>query len=626
MAGLGSFAEGLMAGQQHREQRRLGKLRERAIEDELGDAGVKRAGRDAMLKEYFERVGLEMPQSTYESPLQDPWGVRAWGWLRSRFGGEESAAPSAPSTAGVATPRTALPAPGGAQQQAFSTDVDWSAMGYREGGSVTMSEEERIRELAERNRARDRRALDVDRATQERRWSGPQESAPQQTSRGSRVREAAGRTRDAALGRGPAPEGTGRARRMLRSGAGKAGVAGAGIGAALTGFDTPTEQYRERFGLMPSEREGIPRLLEDTAVRAGGVMSDLGNVLTLGQAGRFYRDLQENETPAPERTALPAPSPGPSAADQTVPQLTGRTAEQTVPQPQRRAVEPEAKAEEAMTPPIEEIDFSQTNASPDDIPDFSTRDWAEYRKRAVGYMMMQGMTEGEAHSAVSNMQQEGFMRYGQQALAHMQRGDLRSAATALKAAYQYFPDGSNARFGIQGDTLVGLGYDEQTGEQTRAMAITPERLSVMLENFSNPSAFRTWTRDWRAEEFQRRRYEEVEKPSAQARVEQGERQLDILSRRADADMAAARAKGAGGGVKQSDYRASYAAFSDMFNEAVPLDAEISAGDQRMLLDTMSRVRQRNPDQGRLSDATIFRVVMDAYEQDNMDAVFQLLEQ
>lgn len=82
--------------------------------------------------------------------------------------------------------------------------------------------------------------------------------------------------------------------RAANTGLGKLGTVGA---LASTGFavaDTPTEQYRERFGLgdyNPEDSNGM-LFAKDLGVRALGAASDLGNAMTLGQAGRLYVDKQ----------------------------------------------------------------------------------------------------------------------------------------------------------------------------------------------------------------------------------------------------------------------------------------------------------------------------------------------
>lgn len=82
--------------------------------------------------------------------------------------------------------------------------------------------------------------------------------------------------------------------RAANTGLGKLGTVSA---LASTGFavaDTPTEQYRERFGLgdyNPDDSNGM-RFAKDLGVRTLGAASDLGVAMTLGQAGRFYADKQ----------------------------------------------------------------------------------------------------------------------------------------------------------------------------------------------------------------------------------------------------------------------------------------------------------------------------------------------
>jgi hypothetical protein len=64
---------------------------------------------------------------------------------------------------------------------------------------------------------------------------------------------------------------------------------------------TPTEDYRKRFGMETDD----PSLMGDIGVRALGAASDLGNNITLGLAGKLFRDKQEAVT-AP---AAPAQNP-----------------------------------------------------------------------------------------------------------------------------------------------------------------------------------------------------------------------------------------------------------------------------------------------------------------------------
>lgn len=70
------------------------------------------------------------------------------------------------------------------------------------------------------------------------------------------------------------------------------------LGAASSLFAnaaTPSEDYRERFGLgdqSPEDLGTAKGFAKDFGIRALGYASDLGNALTFGQAGRFYADKQ----------------------------------------------------------------------------------------------------------------------------------------------------------------------------------------------------------------------------------------------------------------------------------------------------------------------------------------------
>lgn len=87
---------------------------------------------------------------------------------------------------------------------------------------------------------------------------------------------------------------------------GKAGVVGALASTALDVAGTDTDQYRKRFGMETDN----PSFAGDLGVRALGAASDLGNVMTLGLAGKYYRDKQETAAATPK-------SPTPSASTTT---------------------------------------------------------------------------------------------------------------------------------------------------------------------------------------------------------------------------------------------------------------------------------------------------------------------
>lgn len=64
---------------------------------------------------------------------------------------------------------------------------------------------------------------------------------------------------------------------------------GSMVGGAVTGLNTPTEQYAERMGLDPNAERGQ---MADLGIRAAGVMSDVGNAASYGLLGRRFPDKQ----------------------------------------------------------------------------------------------------------------------------------------------------------------------------------------------------------------------------------------------------------------------------------------------------------------------------------------------
>ena len=64
---------------------------------------------------------------------------------------------------------------------------------------------------------------------------------------------------------------------------------GSMIGGAVTGYNTPSEQYAERMGLDPNAERG---LIADLGLRTAGVMSDVGNTASFGILGRNFADKQ----------------------------------------------------------------------------------------------------------------------------------------------------------------------------------------------------------------------------------------------------------------------------------------------------------------------------------------------
>lgn len=401
----------------------------------------------------------------------------------------------------------------------------------------------------------------------------------------------------------------GRARRL----ANRAGRAAAPIALGATALDvaqTPTEQYRERFSMETDE----PSFWGDVGVRALGAASDLGNAMTLGYAGRHYRDLQPNEEPKAAARGRPDVA---LALDENAP-TEETTPTVTSPDGGGGAATPQSGAPFAGPPEPDQAAarLGNIDAMPDDMPAMGTRDWIAYREEMVPALMMQGMSASEAHQEVSAMQHQGFVRYGQQAAMMLGAGNVQGAARALKAAYQYFPNGADVKFGFQGDNLVAYATDEETGETSGTpQVITPEYLGSMMTNFQSPERFLAWTKDWRDEAFTRREYEEVTRPNAQNLMDYRNRSLDIAGQNAASNWLEAMTDMGGGGMTDSSLRAGDEAFRERV-EMLGLEDEAAADE---LARVMSAIRRQIPVQ-RITDNEIINDVMGAYAAGNLDEI------
>jgi hypothetical protein len=257
------------------------------------------------------------------------------------------------------------------------------------------------------------------------------------------------------------------------------------------------------------------------------------------------------------------------------------------------------------------IDLSKVQFDPNEMPDMKVRDWEEYRRKKIAYGVGQGKSADEVDKEVTAMQQRGFLRYGQQAFTLMQAGNLQGAARALKAAYQYFPNGYDVKFGVQNGNIVGMGFNEETGKpEGNPMILTPERLSVMMENFTNPQAFRMWTQDWRKQAMENRKYNEIEKPSAQADIDYkyaaGRAALqnaDAAQSRADAAMVAAERGGSGAGGKAMTQA------ERVYRERVQMLGITDEATADELASVMSQLKQKYPN---TPDNVIVQKVMERY--------------
>lgn len=538
----GNFAK----GQQVRNTARLARQIERANDYDLAIDEEKLLGRRDAIRQAEEMYGLEPIDFGQFQTNEDPMYMRLANWWKQRRELRRSGrSAQAPPSDFDSVDR---------MQQLQQTRAIPS---FADGGDVTniVDEDEMIRRRAALERARNPATV-------------------------------ASRT-EAAIPRRPGL--LSRAGGMLRRGAnavGKVAAIPALVGTAVETASTPTEQYRKRFGMETND----PSFLGDVGVRALGAASDLGNILTGGMAGSMYRDKAIPAAAAAREpasvAAQPEPPPEmPATPDEAIAQAAKSDGEQMI----QQAVE-ESK-------PPGAIDFSKVNVPPSEIPNMPVKDWVAYRARAVRNAMLQGASPAEAHQQVTQLQMSGFRDYAQQALMHLEGGNPLAAASALRAAYQYFPNGSDVRIGVTkgvdgNPVLVGMGRNEETGESVGSpMVINSERLSVMIENLANPEAFRAWTKDWRDEQFTRQKYEEVEKPQAQSQMDVAQRNARSYEMMAGAQMLNAERQAAGGAKPrtQADLDRANAAFV----KAVEMLSLTDQAKADRLMSVMSQIYKRS---------------------------------
>lgn len=340
-------------------------------------------------------------------------------------------------------------------------------------------------------------------------------------------------------------------------GAGAGMLAAGAAGAALENSLAPDEkiaEYYRRIGRPGGEKDAGP--LETTGVRAMGVLQDVGRTfLPKVVEDKLFPYLGESEQAAPSQAAPSQAAPKEAIPTSSGPSNPRRYRGQGAARRAAPAAAPESAipAEPAEVNPLDGFDVTKVNAA--DIPNFSNQDWVSFREEAIKDYVSSGLSYAEAWDKVDQQvvatQQRGFMHFGNQARALLANGDLKGAATAVRAAFQYFPSTTDLQVGEYNGHLVAFGVDEDTGEQVGSpMVITPDFLDSALMNFSDRKAWTEFAQD-------NRRMDQ-----ADTELEQGSRRLDLmeeglgierenaLTRRLDAIGSGL--AGGGGGLKETD--------------------------------------------------------------------------
>lgn len=344
------------------------------------------------------------------------------------------------------------------------------------------------------------------------------------------------------------------------------------------------------------------------------------NPITQGLIGFLTPEERDEKTAAVQ--ALDKDEP--VDIDGQASQPTGGTGSAGVGQTTPGATAPATGADQTGVegPPAPEddpiIDLSQVRGvTPQKMPNKGQKEWEKERNFYAAQAVANGRSPLDAMKAVDEKQMRGFHMYAKQAWQLLRAGNPTGAANALYAAYQYFPNGVDVKFGVHTGkdgqpVLVGMGTDEETGEAIKdgkPYIINAESLATQIENFSDPAAFRAWTKDWRDMEHKLRKYEELDKPEAENMARYRNNMGKAALNRAMADLRSARSNPYG--LKMSDYNSAYKEFVDS-QDLRSLEDEPLAQD---LADVMSRLYLRSP---QTPFPSIIKMVMAAHNAGALD--------
>lgn len=613
MAGLGSLVEGFRGGLETGAKHRLNKQYERILMDKADASDLEWAEKEKAALQGFMMEGGKREDFDYtgRSKQRDPALMQFGGWLKNRFSnmfggqGQEEAAMLTQDSP------TVEPSP------APSYAPSYAARGiptYADGGSVDYDEEILGGAAA-----------------------------------------AYGLTKTAPLARGAAAVGRGAGRAvkgLAGTGVGR-GLAGAaaigGIQGAAESYGVDTDEYRNVLN-MPRERGGdLDEAIAGAQNMPAGagdpwswrnMMGFLGEVGSGGEAGgdvvaRTAGTLGR----VGDKVSLGLTDSTGTGGSTGIPvddaPLTDTAVQASVETPEKSPDEVAGAAIKQAEDDLEEnfkYEWLPQDVMPEDLPSMNTQDWIEYRSVMTQSLIARGMNPKEARQQVDDntvdTQMRGLQRELDKALQYMQVGDARSASFAIRQGFQYFPNGVDVKFGTQTGkdgrpVIVAMGMNEQTGEPAgNPMVITTESLAAMRENFSNPSAFRAWTKDGRDQQLGLR---EQERKEHATRATSSYQREAAISQRMTAEAAQHRAltAGAGGGPKQTDMRAGMKSIKEslMMN---PIDEDLLPVNQQEYL--ASELRAAIPDVYALPDEAIVEAIRNYAETGDESKIRSILEQ
>ena len=455
----------------------------------LGDETARRKRKGQAEQKDIERLYPgEFDFETFQQP--ETYGQKALGWVKGLFTPEQAPAPAqaVPAAPAPAQPFATPPAAAPRTSQAIPT--------YAHGGAV---------------RTMQKKYADGGKVEEDGLWDDIKRNTFPETRRRYREWDEGSRreTSEAIFdAEGAEAKGAAIRDRVVESGKGLATIASGVL---------------EDTGALPVGR-AVERGISATVRGAKGFLG-LG-----GDEEAAVKALPTDPTPEQDaETALPP--------EATTPQQAPAAAPAAAPGGEERDIDFSSEARQVM---------------PEDIPSHSSKDWEDERNYWAASAIMKGEDPFKAMEKVDAQQLDGFSRYAMQATALIDGGDMEGATRALYAAYQYFPNGKDVRFGIQqgkdgNRQIIAMGSEE--GEDGKSSGppqiLNGNTISRMVENMKKPGALRAWTTDWQATEA--KLWEQGYKKDQLRERGRHNRAMEGIGR----DRVAA--AGRSGGPKQSDF-------------------------------------------------------------------------
>lgn len=609
--GLGAFTGGVKSGYKFVSDQRRDKLINKAIAYDIGEMGEKKKARDAGYKFFDEDYSTDLEF------LPETWGSKLLNWGKGKLGFEQKAispvagmsmqqlntqySDSAFEAEQYNQPPVAMAKHGGAiDRYADGGSVRHMVKGYAHGGKLRKEEE-----ITEERKARYALMIEEGRNKPTYTGSGPGLDVDD-------ISEGWGNVMDNVLPNTQRemddwrPRGIAADRKVLDA-----------KGAANTGSAIRSNIAEGARGIGHFSRG----LFEDSG--AGSLARGVGGFFGFGTDDAetaAVRAIDPDKGPDIDVAAQPDQPDQPDQQEPPAPTAgAGAGAGQTTP----GAANPAVGADQTGVEDDPLIDFSTVrDVSPAEMPSKGKLEWEKERNFYAAQAIANGRDPLEALKAVDAKQMRGFTQYGQMAVQMLQNGDCTGAANALYAAYQYFPNGVDAKFGIHRGkddscVLIGMGTDEETGEpikEGKPTVITVDSLAAQIENMTNPGALRAWTKDWQNAEAKAREYNEVTRPAAESEAIYKDRMGKAAMDTAASSWQRAVNAGSAGGMKQADIDRAITAF-ESDREMQQIAGGMQAQEARKLTEIMARMYiWSTVIMGHTGNrSSIIAMVMDSYE-------------